>query len=461
MPTPDPLMPTPDPPMHPPDPPMHPPTADTPAPAARSWLARLGVDRPDVRAWIWYDWANSAFMTTVVAAVFPIYYAKVAADGLDEATATFRFGIATTVALAAIAVMSPIFGALADASGRKKRLLAVFAGTGIVATAGLGLVGRGDWALALGLFMLGNIGFYGALTFYDALLPHVARPDELDRVSSAGYALGYLGGGVLLVLNLAWIQQPAWFGLADAGVATRLAFVSVAVWWALFTIPLLRRVPEPAVDPVAAADASIATAVARLVRTLRELRRYRHAFTMLVAFMLYNDGIGTIIRMATLYGTQVGIDQGSLIGALVLVQFIGVPAAFVFGAIAARVGAKPAIFASLVLYTVITVLAFRMTTARDFMVLAALVGLVQGGSQALSRSVFASLIPADRTAEFFGFFSVSEKFAGIFGPLLFSAAVALTHSNRAAILSVILFFVAGGALLVTVDIGEGRRAAER
>jgi UMF1 family MFS transporter len=454
-------MPTPDPPMHPPDPPMHPPTADTPAPAARSWLARLGVDRPDVRAWIWYDWANSAFMTTVVAAVFPIYYAKVAADGLDEATATFRFGIATTVALAAIAVMSPIFGALADASGRKKRLLAVFAGTGIVATAGLGLVGRGDWALALGLFMLGNIGFYGALTFYDALLPHVARPDELDRVSSAGYALGYLGGGVLLVLNLAWIQQPAWFGLADAGVATRLAFVSVAVWWALFTIPLLRRVPEPAVDPVAAADASIATAVARLVRTLRELRRYRHAFTMLVAFMLYNDGIGTIIRMATLYGTQVGIDQGSLIGALVLVQFIGVPAAFVFGAIAARVGAKPAIFASLVLYTVITVLAFRMTTARDFMVLAALVGLVQGGSQALSRSVFASLIPADRTAEFFGFFSVSEKFAGIFGPLLFSAAVALTHSNRAAILSVILFFVAGGALLVTVDIGEGRRAAER
>ena len=332
---------------------------------------------------------------------------------------------------------------------------------GIAATAGLGLVGRGDWMLALGLFMVGNIGFYGALTFYDALLPHIARPDELDRVSSAGYALGYLGGGVLLVLNLAWIQQPAWFGLSDAGVATRLAFVSVALWWALFTIPLLRRVPEPAVDPVVAADASIATAVARLLRTLREMRRYRHAFTMLIAFMLYNDGIGTIIRMATLYGTQVGIDQGSLIGALVLVQFIGVPAAFVFGAVAAKVGAKPAILASLVLYTVIAVLAFRMTTARDFMVLAALVGLVQGGSQALSRSVFASLIPKDRTAEFFGFFSVFEKFAGIFGPLLFSAAVALTQSNRAAILSVILFFVAGGALLVTVDIEEGRRDAER
>jgi UMF1 family MFS transporter len=428
---------------------------------ARSWMARLGVDRPELRAWVWYDWANSAFMTTVIAAVFPIYYARVAADGVGEATATFRFGIATTIALTTIALLAPVLGAFADATGRKKRLLALFAGIGIAATAGLGLIGRGDWMLALGLFMLGNIGIYGSMTFYDALLPHIARPEELDRVSSAGYAFGYLGGGVLLAINLAWIQQPAWFGFPDAGVATRAAFISVAVWWALFTLPLLRRVPEPPVDPSAAASASIRTAAARLLRTLRELRRYRHAFTMLLAFMLYNDGIGTIIRMATLYGTQVGIDQGSLIGALLLVQFIGVPSAFLFGAVAGRVGAKPAILASLVLYTVITVLAFRMTTARDFMMLAALVGLVQGGSQALSRSVFASLIPKDRTAEFFGFFSVFEKFAGIFGPLLFAVAVALTQSNRAAILSVIVFFVAGGALLVTVDVEEGRRAAER
>jgi len=428
---------------------------------ALSWLSRLGLHRPELRAWAWYDWANSAFMTTVVAAVFPIYYAKVAADGLGDATATFRFGIATTIALTATAVLSPILGALADAAGGKKRLLAAFAGIGIAATAGLALVGRGDWGLALALFMLGNIGIFGSMTFYDALLPHIAKPEELDRVSTAGYALGYLGGGVLLAINLAWIQQPAWFGFADAGAATRAAFVSVAVWWALFSIPLLRSVPEPAVDPAAAAGASFRTAFVRLAHTLRELRRYRHAFTMLVAFMLYNDGIGTIIRMATLYGTQVGIDQGSLIGALLLVQFIGVPAAFLFGAVASKVGAKPAILGALVLYTVISVLAFRMTTASDFMILAALVGLVQGGSQALSRSVFASLIPKDRTAEFFGFFAVFEKFAGIFGPLLFSAAVALTQSNRAAILSVILFFVAGGALLVTVDIDEGRRAAER
>jgi UMF1 family MFS transporter len=354
-------------------------------------------------------------------------------------------------------VLSPVLGALADAGGLKKRLLAVAAGIGIVATAGLGLVGRGDWALSLALFMLGNAGMYGSLIFYDALLPHVARPHELDRVSTAGYALGYLGGGLLLALNLAWIQQPAWFGLPDAAAATRLAFVSVAVWWALFTIPILRRVAEPPGD--GAGHASIGEAFARLRRTLHELRRYRHAVTMLVAFMLYNDGIGTIIRMATLFGTQVGIGQGSLIGALLLVQFIGVPAAFVFGAVARRTGAKAAILASLAIYTAISVLAFRMRTGTDFFVLAGLVGLVQGGSQALSRSLFASLIPKDRAAEFFGFFAVFEKFAGIFGPLLFSLAVALTHSTRAAILSVILFFVAGAVLLVRVDIEAGRRAA--
>jgi UMF1 family MFS transporter len=436
---------------------MPPPAAD---PQSSSWLARFGLHRPELRAWVWYDWANSAFMTTVVAAVFPIYYATVAADGLDDTTASFRFGIATTIALALVAVLSPLLGALADATGRKKVLLAVFAGLGIAATAGLGLVGRGDWALALGLFMLGNIGMYGSLTFYDALLPHIARPDELDRVSTAGYAIGYLGGGVLLGVNLAWILKPAWFGFPDAGIATRAAFVSVAVWWGLFSIPLFRRIGEPPVHPDAGASASIATAFVRLRQTLRDLRRYRHAFTMLAAFMLYNDGIGTLIRMGTIYGTQVGIDQGSLIGALVLVQFIGVPSGFLFGAVAARVGAKPAILASLGLYTVICVLAFRMATARDFMVLACLVGLVQGGSQALSRSLFASLIPKDRTAEFFGFFAVFEKFAGIFGPLLFSVAVALTRSNRAAILSVIVFFVAGAILLVKVDIEAGRRAAD-
>lgn len=429
------------------------------SPPRTTWLERIGLGRPELRAWALYDWANSAFMTTIVAAVFPIYYASVAAAGLEHADATFRFGIATTVALGTAAILAPPLGALADSAGRNKTLLTIFTIIGVMASAGLAFIGEGDWAPALGLFMLGNIGIYGAITFYDALLRHIAAPEELDRVSTVGYALGYLGGGLLLALNLAWIQQPAWFGLPDALTATRLAFVSVAVWWAVFSIPILRVVPEPPVDPVEAARASIATAFTRLWRTMRELRRYRHAFTMLLAFMLYNDGIGTIIRMSTLFGTQIGIDQGSLIAALLMVQFLGVPAALVFGAIAARIGAKPAILGSLVVYTIVCVLGFRMQTATDFLVLASLVGLVQGGSQALSRSVFASLVPKAHAAEFFGFFAVFEKFAGLFGPLLFSAAVLVTGSNRAAILSVILFFIAGGLLLLTVDIQAGRRAA--
>jgi UMF1 family MFS transporter len=421
-----------------------------------------GLHRPVLRAWALYDWANSAFWTTVVAAVFPIYYARVAASGLAPDTAAFRFGIATTIALVLIAVLSPVLGALADLVGNKKRLLAVFTAIGAAATAALALVGPGDWLLALALFMLGNIGAYGAMAFYDSLLPHIASDDELDQVSTSAYALGFLGGGLLLAVNLAWIQKPAWFGFADAGVATRVSFLSVGIWWAVFTVPLMRRVPEPPVSAqgrTGSMASHLAGAFTRLRGTLHALRRYRHAFLLLVAFLLYNDGIGTIIRMSSLYGTQVGIDQGSLIAALMMVQFVGIPCSFLFGRLARRLGAKPAISLSLVVYTAVSVLAFYMTTAAHFFALAFLVGLVQGGSQALSRSLFASLIPKHQSSEFFGFFSVFEKFAGIFGPLIFSLATGLTGSSRSAILSMIFFFVAGGVTLSFVDVEAGQRAA--
>jgi UMF1 family MFS transporter len=421
-----------------------------------------GLNRPELRAWAMYDWANSAFWTTVVAAVFPIYYARVAASGLADDVAAFRFGIATTIALVFVALISPLLGALADLVGNKKALLAVFTLIGAAATSALALVGNGDWMLALGLFMLANVGCYGAMAFYDSLLPHIASADEIDRVSTSAYALGFLGGGLLLAVNLLWIQKPAWFGLADAGVATRLSFLSVGVWWAVFTIPLLRRVPEPPVPlhtHVGHPLAHLGEAFGRLRDTLHALQRYRHAFLMLVAFLLYNDGIGTIIRMSSLYGTQVGIDQGSLIAALLMVQFIGVPCSFLFGALARRIGTKQAIALALVVYTAVSVLAFYMTTAAHFFALAFLVGLVQGGSQALSRSLFATMIPKHQSSEFFGFFSVFEKFAGIFGPLIFSLAVGLTGSSRSAILSMILFFVAGGLTLTRVDVEAGQRAA--
>jgi UMF1 family MFS transporter len=284
--------------------------------------------------------------------------------------------------------------------------------------------------------------------------------------------VGYIGGGLLLALNLAWILKPGWFGLpsgpglseAQATLPVRLAFVSVAVWWVIFSLPLFRRVPEPPprLEPDEhPGESAVRMAFVRMAETFRELRGYRQAFLMLVAFLIYNDGIQTIIRMATAYGTELGIGQNSLIAAILMVQFIGFPCTFLFGTLAGRIGAKRAIFLGLVAYTVISVLGYFMKNATHFYVLAAFVGVVQGGTQALSRSLFASMIPPHKSGEFFGFFSVFEKFAGIFGPLIFAGTIAATGSSRNAMLSVIGFFVIGAVILAFVDIEEGRRAAAR
>ena len=432
--------------------------------AATPILERLGLHRPELRAWAMYDWANSAFMVTIVTAVFPIYFSSVAAADLEPATASFRFAVTTTLALSFVAVLAPVLGALADFAGIKKKMLGACVGLGVVATACMFFIQQGDWVLAALLFAFANIGVTSSLVFADSLLPHIASPAELDRVSTAGYALGYLGGGLLLVVNLAWIQAPEAFGLSGADLASRLSFVSVAIWWLGFSIPLFRKVPEPVRTLEAdehAGESAIRASFVRLGETLRELRGYRQASLMLLAFLVYNDGIGTIIRMATTFGTEIGLEQGDLITAVVLVQFVGVPFAFVFGQLAARIGAKRAIFLSLVVYTVISVLAYGMTTATGFYALALLVGMVQGGSQALSRSLFASMVPRHKSAEFFGFFGVFEKFAGIIGPGVFAVMILLTGSSRGAILSLITFFVVGGLLLSRVDVEAGQAAARR
>lgn len=416
-----------------------------------------------MRAWVLYDCANSAFMTTVVAAVFPIYFAQVAAADLDPPTATFRFSVATTIALAAITLLSPILGAIADFAGLKKRMLAVFHALGLAATVGMFFIERGDWMLALVLFGLGNVGIYGSLVFYDSLLPHVAREGEIDRISTAGYALGYWAGGILLAINLAWIQLPQSFGFPDAGMAVRVSFLSVAVWWALFAIPLYRRVAEPTrrlkTDELPTAN-PVSTGFRRLRATFVEIRSYRHAFFMLVAFLVYNDGINTIIRMATIFGTEIGIASQHLIGALLLVQFLGLPFSLLFGRMATRIGTKQAIYVSLVVYTMTSVLGYFMTSAAHFYALAILVGTVQGGSQALSRSLFATMIPPHKSSELFGFFSVAEKFSGIMGPAVFAFSVGVFGSSRYAVVAVIGFFVVGGVLLRFVDVEAGQRAAK-
>ena len=425
-------------------------------------LDRLGLGRRDLRAWAMYDWANSAFQTTIVAAVFPIYFHKVAAFGLAPAEATSKFAWATTIAILIVAIVAPLLGAVADYAGAKKKLLAVFLGIGVVATLAMYWIESGDWMFALVLFVIGNVGVAGSIVFYESLLPHLVSEGELDRVSSAGYAVGYLGGGALLAVNLLMIQKPALFGIPDAGVGTRLSLASVGVWWLVFSIPLFRRVPEPArrveLDEKPRGNA-LTSGARRLVETFRELRRYRQAFLLLVAFLLYNDGIQTIIRMATTYGAELNLDDSAMILALLITQFIGVPFAFLFGTIAGKIGAKHAVFAGLAVYAGITILGYFMKNATEFLALAVLVGMVQGGTQALSRSLFASMIPRHKSSEFFAFFGVFERYAGILGPAVFAWVVEHSGTSRNAILSVILFFVIGAAVLVFVDVDEGRRAA--
>jgi UMF1 family MFS transporter len=430
------------------------------------WLERLGLQRPEARAWALYDWANSAFMTTVVAAVFPIYFLEIAAE-LGSERAQVQYSQATTVALVVSALLAPLLGTLADFRACKKRLLALFAGLGVVASGALFLATPGRWELALACFALANIGAAASVAFYDALLPHVARPGEMDKLSASGYALGYAGGGLCLALNLAWILFPARFGLpsgdgltpADATLPTRLAFLSVALWWCLFSLPLLLRVKEPPrlleSDELPGASV-LRVSFQRMGETFRELRRYRQAFLMLSAFLIYNDGIATIIRMAALYAGAKDLDRSVVIGTLLVVQFVGIPCSFLFGGLAGRFGAKRLVVVGLAVYLVISLLAWRMDSEREFMLLGLLVALVQGGTQALSRSLFASMIPPHKSGEFFAFFGIGEKFAGILGPLLYGLAIAWLGSEQAAILSVIPFFVLGGGLLFFVDVEAGR-----
>ena len=426
------------------------------------FLHRLGLGRSDLRAWAMYDWANSAVQTTIIATIFPIYYQKVAAAGQQEAVAMSRFAWATTIAILIVAIVAPVLGAVADYTAIKKKLLGVFLAVGAVACAAMFWIGSGDWKFALTLFVIANVGVAGTIVFYESLLPHLVDQADLDRVSSAGYAIGYLGGGTLLAINLVMIQKPSLFGIPDTGTATRLALASVAVWWVVFSIPLFRRVPEPAVrlerDETAGGNALL-TSISRLSETFHELRRYRDAFVLLLAFLLYNDGIQTMIRMATIYGTQIGLPESAMISALLLTQFIGVPCAFAFGMLAGRIGAKPAVFAGLAVYVLITVLGYFMTSSVHFFALAILVGMVQGGTQALSRSLFAAMIPRHKSSEFFAFFSVFERYAGVLGPAIFAFVVDATGSGRSAILAVSLFFIVGAAILTKVDVEAGRRAA--
>jgi len=413
-----------------------------------------------VRSWILYDWANSAFATTIMAAVLPEFYSSFAGATLNKTTATSYWGYSNTIAMLIIALAAPLLGAMADHSGAKKSYLGRFALVGIAATALLIGAGRGMWLYASLFYIFGRVGFGGANIFYDSLLPHVAGPKEIDKVSAQGYAYGYLGGGILLAVNLLMIMNPVLFGIPDAAWASRISFLTVAVWWAAFSIPFFRNVSEP--RAVVSREESTRAFVAgyqRLGRTFKDIKRFRELVAFLAAFWLYNDGVGTIIIMAVIFGAEIGISSTHLIGSILMVQFLGLPFTLLFGRLPKILGTKNSILCALGIYLIVTSLGYFMYKPIHFWILAFLVSMVQGGTQALSRSMCGSMSPPAKSAEFFGFYNVSSKFAGIIGPALFGIVGQVTGTSRLSIIAVAVFFVAGGLILATVDQAKGIQAA--
>jgi UMF1 family MFS transporter len=429
----------------------------------KALLRKLGLETRPQRAWAIYDVANSAWMTTVMTTVFPPFFVALATSaGLADADARSRFAFASAISVILVGLSGPLLGAIADLQGSKKRFLAGFIAIGVVACAALYFSSAERWGLALAIFVVGNIAVTSSLAFYNALLPAVARPDEVDRVSTAGFGLGYLGGGLLLAANLAMISAPQRFGIPDENTAVRLSFASVAVWWALFSLPVLRQVPEPAarLEPgEAPAGGLLRVAFGRLRETFRELRAHRDAALLLLSFLIYNDAVNTIIKMGVIYGGEIGIPLPFMMTTLVVIQLVGVPFAFGFGLLADRIGTKPAIFLTLAVYSGISVYAFWLQSSTQFLVMGILIGTVQGAAQALARSLFATLIPQHKAGEMFGFFGVFDRFGGAIGSLIFGATLAVLGTSRPAILSLVVFFALGAFLLAKVDVERGRRLA--
>jgi UMF1 family MFS transporter len=414
-----------------------------------------------VLSWALYDWANSAFSTTVLAAFFPAFYKDYWSAGVAASTSTFQLGLGHALASALIVILAPVLGAIADSGGAKKRFLAFFALLGVAMTACLYAVAQGDWLLAIGVFVLANVGFSAANAFYDSLIVNVAEPEQLDVVSAYGYALGYVGGGLLFTFNLAMIIWPSWFGFVDVSDAVRVSFLSVALWWLVFTIPLLVNVPEPRRALRVGAMGAVRAGFRQLGQTLHELRKLRVVLTFLVAYWLYIDGVHTIVRMAVDYGMALGFEMKHLLTALLITQFVAFPAALAFGFLAGYIGAKAGILIGIAVYSVTTVGAVFMDSVSHFYALAVVIGLVQGGVQSLSRSMYARLIPADKSAEFFGFYNMLGKFAAILGPLMVGFASLATGSPRLSLLTIIILFAAGGVLLHFVDERRGERIAHQ
>ena len=402
------------------------------------------------QAWRWalYDWANSAFATTVMAGFFPIFFKSYWASDLSDAESTFVIGSANSIVGLVIAVSAPILGAIADAGNSKKRLLLIFATIGIISTGYLFFVPESSWKFAITFYAVGVIGFSGGNIFYDSLLVSVSNQDQRNQVSSLGFSMGYLGGGLLFLLNVLMFSYPSFFGLSSQIEAVLWSFMSVALWWAIFTTPLITGVKENKIyKNNSGLFTIIKIAFQNLYKTGLSIKQYKSAVIFLLAYFLYMDGVDTIIRMATSYGADIGLSAQSMIGALLLTQFIGFPATLVFGVYSDKFGYKQTLSFAIFIYIGVVLFSSQMDTAIEFFIMAAVIGLVQGGVQAISRSYFSTLIPSEKAAEFFGFYNFIGKSSVFFGPFMVSGIALITNSPSAGILSLLILFIPGLILL--------------
>ena len=416
--------------------------------------------KKSILAWSLYDWANSAFATTVMAGFFPVFFKEYWSTTDNVTLSTWYLGLGNSIASILVAALAPFIGAIADRGTAKKKLLIFFAFLGIIATGGLWIVNQGHWQMAILFYIIASIGFMSGNIFYDALLPAVATKEKYDYASSLGYSLGYIGGGLLFLINVLMYLQPHYFGISDGATAIRLSFISVAVWWAVFSIPLILFVKEPKIHDKIGIFSSIKEGWSQLVSTLSKIRQFKVVVTFLMAYWLYIDGVDTIIRMAVDYGTSIGFPASSLITALLLVQFVAFPATLIYSRFASKIGIKNALYTAIIGYTIITIFGAFVSKEWHFYVIAVFIACFQGGIQALSRSLYSRIIPKNQAAEFFGFYNMLGKFAAIIGPPMMGYIGLITGNPRMGILSIVILFILGGFILTKVDLQEGERISE-
>ena len=419
-------------------------------------------NKKQVLSWAFYDWANSAFATTILAGFFPIFFKLYWNTGVDVTVSTARLGIANSIAGIVVAIIAPILGVIADNFSSKKKFLFFFTYLAILMTVSLALIAEGNWLFAMILFIFANIGFSGGNIFYDSLLTSISNKKNVDLISSLGYSLGYLGGGVLFAINVWMTLQPDFFAFENSSESIKFSFITVGIWWAIFSLPIFLFVKENSLDDdkdnTENTSNSLLSSFSKLYQTLKKIKHYKTVYLFLIAYWFYIDGVDSIIRMAVDFGMSIGLESNDLIAALLVTQFIGFPSAILFGYIGNKIGAKKGIYITLVVYLFVAIWGSMMNSKVEFFILASIIGLVQGGVQALSRSFYTKIIPKESPAEFFGFYNMLGKFATVLGPLIVGF-VGLTVRNfgysseissRIGMASISLLFIIGGTVFYFV-----------